>query len=152
MEWGGGGGLESIYQMTIIVLKMHLFDSVFYCMETLIFCIFMGVLRNVTKCGAPRGFGDLGRTAIYFRELGSTGNYFHGSGEQAHSFGDLGNPVKKQKINLKSHLKGKAFVLFIFFFFVKILRLLGGSPPDPLGKSKCTYLCANMLIWIGIGD
>ena len=32
-----------------------------------------------------------------FRELGSTGNYFQGFGEQAHSFGDLGNPSKKAK-------------------------------------------------------
>ena len=30
-----------------------------------------------------------------FRELGSTGNYFQGFGEQAHSFGDLGSPAKK---------------------------------------------------------
>ena len=45
----------------------------------------------------PRGFGDLGRMAIYFRDLGSTGNYFRGAGEQAHSFGDLGSPAKKQK-------------------------------------------------------
>ena len=94
---------------------MRLFDSMFYCLETLIFCIFMGVLRNVTKYGAPRGFGDLGRTAIYSRELGSTGNYFQGYGEQAHSLGDLGCPVKKQKINLKSHLKGKSFFLVNFF-------------------------------------
>ena len=36
---------------------------------------------------APRGFGDLGRMAIYFQ----------GSGEQAHSFRDLGSPAKKQK-------------------------------------------------------
>ena len=30
-----------------------------------------------------------------FRELGSTGNYFQGFEEQAHSFGDLGSPAKK---------------------------------------------------------
>ena len=29
-----------------------------------------------------------------FRELGSTGNYFQGLGEQAHIFGDLENPAK----------------------------------------------------------
>ena len=39
----------------------------------------------------PRGFGDLGRMAIYFQGSGSTGNYFQGFGEQAHSFGDLGS-------------------------------------------------------------
>ena len=47
------------------------------------------------KVGPPRGFGDLGRRAIYFRELGSTANYFRGAGEQAHTFGDLGSTVKK---------------------------------------------------------
>ena len=30
-----------------------------------------------------------------FRDLGSTGNYFRGAGEQAHSFRDLGSPAKK---------------------------------------------------------
>ena len=45
---------------------------------------------------APMGFGDLGRMVIYFqRDLGSTGNYFQGFGEQAHSLGDLGSPAKK---------------------------------------------------------
>ena len=44
---------------------------------------------------APRDFGDLGRMAIYFRELGSTGSYFKGYGEEAHIFGDLGSPAKK---------------------------------------------------------
>ena len=43
---------------------------------------------------APRGFGDLGRMAIYFQGAGGTGNYFQGFGEQAHSFGDLGSPAK----------------------------------------------------------
>ena len=31
------------------------------------------------------------------RDLRSTGNYFRGAGEQAHSFGDLGSLAKKQK-------------------------------------------------------
>ena len=35
--------------------------------------------------GPPRGFGDLGRMAIYFQ----------GAGEQALSFGDSGRPAKK---------------------------------------------------------
>ena len=47
--------------------------------------------------GPPRGFGDLGRMAIIFRDLGSTGYYFRGAGEQAHSFGDLWSPAKKIK-------------------------------------------------------
>ena len=56
--------------------------------------------------------------AIYFRDLGGTGNYFRGAGEQAHSFGDLGSPAKKQKKN-----NGKASILFDF---LKFLLLLGG--------------------------
>ena len=76
---------------------MRLFDSVFYCMEKLIFCILWAFYVTLLNMGLPGGFGDLVRTAIYFRELGSTGNYFQGSGEQAHSLGDLGSPVKKQK-------------------------------------------------------
>ena len=50
-----------------------------------------------------------------FMELGSTGNYLRGAGEQAHSFGDLGSPAKK---------KGKASILFDFF--LKFILLLGG--------------------------
>ena len=42
----------------------------------------------------PRGFGDLGRMAIYFQGAGSTGNYFRGAREQAHSFGD---PCQKKQ-------------------------------------------------------
>ena len=55
--------------------------------------------------------GIWGEWLFIFRELGSTGNYFQGFGEQAHSFGDLGSPAKK------SHLKGKACISFFFFFF-----------------------------------
>ena len=40
--------------------------------------------------------------AIIFRELGNTGNYFQGPGEQAQSFGDLGSPAKKY---IKKHFK-----------------------------------------------
>ena len=43
----------------------------------------------------PPGFwGIWGEWLFIFRELGSTGNYFQGFGEQAHSFGDLGSPAK----------------------------------------------------------
>ena len=38
-----------------------------------------------------------GEWLFIFRDLGSTGNYFRGSMEQAHSFGDLGSPAKKKK-------------------------------------------------------
>ena len=43
---------------------------------------------------APGGFGE-DRCYFIFRELWSTGNYFRGSGEQAHSSGDLANTAKK---------------------------------------------------------
>ena len=46
---------------------------------------------------APRGLGIWGDWLFIFRDLGSTGNYFSGAGEQAHSFGHLGSPAKKQK-------------------------------------------------------
>ena len=49
--------------------------------------------------GVPRGFGDLGRMAFIFRELGSTGNYFQGFGEQAYSFGDFRSQAKRKKIS-----------------------------------------------------
>ena len=68
--------------------------------------------------GAPPGvLGIWGEWLFIFRELGSTCNYFRGAGEQAHSFGVLGSPAKKQKN------KGKASILFDF---LKILLLLGG--------------------------
>ena len=39
--------------------------------------------------------GNWGDGLFIFMELGSTGNYFRGAGEQAHSFEDLESPVKK---------------------------------------------------------
>ena len=68
--------------------------------------------------GPPGVWGIWGEWLFIFRDLGSTGNYFRGSGEQAHSFGDLGSPAKKQKKN-----KGKASILFDI---LKFLLLLGG--------------------------
>ena len=47
--------------------------------------------------GHPGVLGIWGEWLFIFRDLGSTGNYFRGSGEQAHSFGDLGSPAKKEK-------------------------------------------------------
>ena len=67
--------------------------------------------------GPPGVLGIWGEWLFIFRDLGSTGNYFRGDGEQAHSFRDLGSPAKKQKN------KGKASILFDFF---KFLLLLGG--------------------------
>ena len=57
--------------------------------------IFQSLLKE-TYLG-PRGFGDLGRMAIYFQGAGDTGNYFRGARERAHNFGDLGSLAKKQK-------------------------------------------------------
>ena len=48
--------------------------------------------------GAPMSFGDLGRMATYFQGARSTGNYFRGARGQAHNFGDLGSPAKKQNM------------------------------------------------------
>ena len=45
--------------------------------------------------GPPGVWGIGGEWLFIFRELGSTGNYFKGFGEQAHSFGDLESPAKK---------------------------------------------------------
>ena len=45
--------------------------------------------------GPPWVLGIWGEWLFIFRELGSTGNYFQGFGEQALSFGDLGSPAKK---------------------------------------------------------
>ena len=46
----------------------------------------------------PRG-GILGEGLFTLRDLGSTGDYFQGSGERAHSYGDLGSPSKSKTIN-----------------------------------------------------
>ena len=78
--------------------------------------------------GPPGVLGIWREWLFIFRELGSTGNYFQGFGEQAHSFRDLGSPAKKEK---KSHIKGKAFISFDFFLKLKIFRFWGTSPPDP---------------------
>ena len=44
----------------------------------------------------PQGFGGSGRIAVSFMGAGEAlVIIFRGSGEQAHSFGDLGSPAKK---------------------------------------------------------
>ena len=45
--------------------------------------------------GPPGVLWISGEWLFLFRELGSTGYYLRGSGEQAHSFGDLGSPAKE---------------------------------------------------------
>ena len=53
----------------------------------------------------PQGvLGIWGEWLFIFRELGSTGNYFRGSREQAHNFGDLGSLAKKQKNKIRKSL------------------------------------------------
>ena len=83
----------------------------------------------------PQGFwgsgeNDWGALVIIFRDFGS-------------KLIVLGIKGALQKSNKKSHLKGKAFISFDFFF--------KKSPPDPFAKGKCIYFRANMIIWIGIG-
>ena len=55
----------------------------------------------IEQGGPPGVLGIWGELLFIFRELGSTGIYFKGSREQAHSLGDLGSPAKKQKIKEK---------------------------------------------------
>ena len=54
------------------------------------------IIWHLLASGAPGGFGIWGEWLFIFRDLGSTGNCFKGAGEQAHNFGDLGSPTKKQ--------------------------------------------------------
>ena len=51
--------------------------------------------RNTLRPLAPGVWGIWGEGLLIFSELGSIGNYFHGSGEQPHNFRDLGSPAKK---------------------------------------------------------
>ena len=60
--------------------------------------------------GPPGVLGIWGEWLFIFRDLRSTGNYFRGAGEQAHSFGDLGSPAKRQTKKNKE----KASILFYF--------------------------------------
>ena len=59
--------------------------------------------------GPPGVLVIWGEWLFIFRDLRSNGNYFRGAGEQAHSFGDLGSPAKKQK-----KIKAKAPFCLIF--------------------------------------
>ena len=54
--------------------------------------------KGTCTIGGPPGvLGIWGEWLFIFRDLGSTGYYFRGAGEQAQSFGDLESPAKKQK-------------------------------------------------------
>ena len=102
---------------------------------------FIHLVKSVSDLGPPGVLGIWGEWLFIFRELGSTGNYFHGFREQVHSFGDLGSPAKKFKKNLT--LKEKPSFCLIFF-----KKILWQTPSDPPWISKCIYFSANMLIWI----
>ena len=55
------------------------------------------MIYTCTVKGPPGVLGIWGEWLFIFRDLGSTGNYFRGAGEQAYSFEDLGSPAKKPK-------------------------------------------------------
>ena len=86
--------------------------------------------------------------AIIFRELGNTGNYFQGPGEQAQSFGDLGSPAKKYKKTFqKFHLKGKASISLISK--KKTFGFLGADSRRPLSNVNVftfVLICSSALI------
>ena len=62
--------------------------------------------------GPPGVLGIWGEWLFIFRDLGSTGNYFRGARGQAHSFGDLGSPAKKQKKKIKIKEKPPFCLIF----------------------------------------
>ena len=92
----------------------------------------------------PGVLGIWGEWLFIFRDLRSTGNYFRGAGEQAHSFGDLGIPAKKQKN------KGKASILFDF---LKKNSASGGiapqTPPPFLSSNSNHFRMACTCTLIG---
>ena len=60
---------------------------------------------NIYYYGGPQGFWGSGENGYLFSgSWGSTGNYFRGSREQAHNFGDLGSLAKKQKNKIRKSL------------------------------------------------
>ena len=77
-------------------------------------------------------------------ELGSTGYYFRGAGEQVHSLGDLGSPSQRLKVNLENlTLKEKPSVGFIF------KNKYFSLAPDPLKLLNVFNFilnCSSMLI------
>ena len=85
--------------------------------------------------GPPGLLAIWGEGLFIFRELRSTGKHFRGAGEQAHSFGDLGSPTKKKKINLKN-LTIKENLHIVYIFKKKFFDFFGA---DPLVKCKCIF-------------
>ena len=60
-------------------------------------CTYACMLTYGHMYGPPGVWGIWGEWLFIFKELGSTGNYFYGAGEQAHGFRDLGSPAKSKK-------------------------------------------------------
>ena len=60
----------------------------------------MILLRSRTIKGPPGVLGIWGEWLFIFRDMESTGNYFQGFGEQAHSFWGRREPCKKVKKHL----------------------------------------------------
>ena len=79
-----------------------------------------------------------------FRELGSTGNYFRGSGEQAHSFRGFSEPCQKvKKVTLKILiLKEKPPFCLIF----RKNSLASGGPKTLLINCNSLFTCTSR--WI----
>ena len=63
--------------------------------ESMVHLRFIHFVKSVSDMRPPGVLGIWGEWLFIFRELGSTGNYFHAFWEQVHSFGDLGIPAKK---------------------------------------------------------
>ena len=71
---------------------------------------------------ALRGFGDLGRMAIYLQRAGSTGNYLRELGSKLRILGILGALPKSKK-------KNKEKPPSILFDFLKNSAASGGLAP-----------------------
>ena len=76
-------------------LFSSLLASGVFCNMTITFANSLDPDQDSTMSGPPGVLGIWGEWLFIFRDTGSTSNYFHGFGEQAHSFGDLGSPAKK---------------------------------------------------------
>ena len=122
------------YSRTRTVLPTKSDSDIIFCLQ---------LLSKTLTSGPPGVLGIWGEWLFIFRELGSTGNYFRGAREQAHSFGDIGSLAKRQK-------KKKKLKASILFEFLKIYSAF--SPQTPLVKSKCIYFRTNMLIKIDLRE
>ena len=90
---------------------------------------------------APGVWGIWGEWLFLFRELEGTGNYFRGSGEQVHSFGDFGSPPRKKNIKniiLKEKLP--------FCLIIKKTLACGGKTPPPPFNCNCLFTCTSAFI------